>query len=47
MMRVRQTLDRWLGRGGASITTPPMDGAFRPNDLLDNAAVGAGSAGAR
>src|SRR5271163_1178079 len=30
-------MDRWLGRGQASITTPPMDGAFRPNDLLDAA----------
>ncbi len=30
-------MDRWLGRGEASITTPPMDGAFRPNDLLDAA----------
>ncbi len=28
-------LDRWFGRGTASITVPPMDGAFRPNDLLD------------
>ena len=33
-----KTMDRWLGRGEASITTPPMDGAFRPNDLLDSAA---------
>ena len=38
MNRVRKALDRWLGRGEASITTPPMDGAFRPNDLLDAAA---------
>jgi hypothetical protein len=34
---LRKALDRWLGRGDASITTPPMDGAFRPNDLLDAA----------
>jgi hypothetical protein len=34
-----KALDRWFGRGEASITTPPMDGAFRPNDLLDTAAV--------
>ncbi|MBV8797373.1 MAG: hypothetical protein JO136_20750 [Hyphomicrobiales bacterium] len=34
-----RALDRWFGRGEASITTPPMDGAFRPNDLLDAAAV--------
>ncbi len=38
MNPVRKALDRWLGRGEASITTPPMDGAFRPNDLLDAAA---------
>jgi len=30
-----KAMDRWLGRGEASITMPPMDGAFRPNDLLD------------
>jgi hypothetical protein len=36
---LRAGLDRWLGRGKASITTPPMDGAFRPNDLLDAAPV--------
>jgi hypothetical protein len=33
----RKAMDRWLGRGEASITMPPMDGAFRPNDLLDSA----------
>ena len=38
MTPFRKTLDTWLGRGEASITTPPMDGAFRPNDLLDAAA---------
>ena len=38
MNPLRKALDRWLGRGEASITTPPMDGAFRPNDLLDAAA---------
>jgi hypothetical protein len=37
MTPVRKALHRWLGRGDASITTPPMDGAFRPNDLLDAA----------
>jgi hypothetical protein len=36
---IAKALDRWFGRGEASITTPPMDGAFRPNDLLDAAAV--------
>jgi hypothetical protein len=34
-----KALDRWFGRGEASITTPPMDGAFRPNDLLDTAST--------
>ena len=33
----QKAVDRWLGRGDASITMPPMDGAFRPNDLLDSA----------
>ena len=39
MKLLSNTLDRWLGRGEASITMPPMDGAFRPNDLLDAASV--------
>jgi hypothetical protein len=39
MSRVGKALDRWLGRGEASITMPPMDGAFRPNDRLDAAAL--------
>jgi hypothetical protein len=39
MKLLRTTLDGWLGRGEASITTPPMDGAFRPNDLLDAASA--------
>jgi hypothetical protein len=38
MNPLRNAMDRWLGRGEASITMPPMDGAFRPNDLLDSAA---------
>jgi hypothetical protein len=33
-----RALDQWFGRGEFSITTPPMDGAFRPNDALDAAA---------
>jgi hypothetical protein len=37
MIPFRKAMDRWLGRGEASITTPPMDGAFRPNDRLDAA----------
>jgi len=39
MKRFKKALDGWLGRGDASITTPPLDGAFRPNDRLDAAAV--------
>jgi hypothetical protein len=39
MRPFRRALDKWLGRGEASITMPPMDGAFRPNDLLDGASV--------
>jgi hypothetical protein len=37
MIPLKKAMDRWLGRGEASITTPPMDGAFRPNDRLDAA----------
>jgi hypothetical protein len=32
-------MDRWLGRGDAAITVPPMDGPFKPNRLLDEAEV--------
>lgn len=39
MNPLKRAMDRWLGRGEASITIPPMDGAFRPNDLLDSAAT--------
>jgi hypothetical protein len=38
MNPLRRAVDGWFGRGEASITVPPMDGAFRPNDLLDSAA---------
>ena len=37
MRSLRAAIDSWLGRGEASITMPPMDGALRPNDLLDTA----------
>jgi hypothetical protein len=37
MNPLRKAIDDWFGRGQASITVPPMDGAFRPNDLLDSA----------
>jgi hypothetical protein len=39
MKWLNRALDRWFGRGEASITMPPMDGAFRPNDLLDSAST--------
>src|SRR5580658_5516524 len=39
MKPLEKALDGWLGRGEASITTPPMDGAFRPNARLDAAAA--------
>ena len=29
--------ERFLGRGSASVTIPPMDGALKPNSLLDGA----------
>ncbi len=32
-------LNSFLGRGSASITVPTLDGAFRPNDVLESAAV--------
>jgi len=31
------TIDRFLGRGDAAVTVPPLDGAFRPNRRLDDA----------
>jgi hypothetical protein len=37
MNLLRKAVDDWFGRGEASITVPPLDGAFRPNDLLDAA----------
>ena len=37
MNLLQRAVDEWFGRGEASITVPPMDGAFRPNDLLDSA----------
>ena len=47
MNPLRKVLDSWFGRGEASITIPPMDGAFRPNDLLDLAPFKSRGAGAR
>ena len=33
-----RAVDNLLGRGEAAITVPPLDGALRPNSLLDDAA---------
>ena len=35
---ISNALDRFLGRGDAAVTVPPLDGAFRPNRRLDDAA---------
>ena len=32
-----RTLDRFFGRGDASIAIPPMDGALKPNNAVDDA----------
>jgi hypothetical protein len=34
---LRRALDNLLGRGEAAVTVPPLDGALRPNRLLDEA----------
>src|ERR1700688_4033198 len=39
MNPLQKALDGWFGRGDASITTPPMDDAFRPDDLLGSAST--------
>ena len=36
---IRNFSDRVLGRGSAAITVPVMDGAIKPNRLLDDAAL--------
>ncbi len=36
---IRELADRLLGRGEASITVPPFDGALKPNRLLEEADV--------
>jgi len=33
-------LERFLGRGAASVTVPPLDGALKPNSLLEEAQPG-------
>lgn len=37
MGALRERLDAFWGRGSAAITVPSMDGALRPNSLLDHA----------
>lgn len=37
--KFRRFTDRLLGRGEAAVTLPPMDGALRPNTLLEHASV--------
>lgn len=32
-----RALDRFIGRGSAAVTVPPLDGAFRPNRALEEA----------
>jgi hypothetical protein len=34
---LQKRFEHFLGRGGASVTIPPMDGALKPNNLLDAA----------
>jgi hypothetical protein len=34
---VTRAIDNFLGRGEAAVTVPPLDGALRPNRLLDEA----------
>jgi len=36
---LRGMIDRFVGRGEAAITVPPMDGALRPNQRLEEAGV--------
>jgi hypothetical protein len=38
---LRGVIDRFVGRGDAAITVPPMDGALRPNQMLEEAHVAA------
>jgi hypothetical protein len=36
---LRNAVDRFLGQGAHSLALPPLDGALRPNNLLDRAVV--------
>jgi hypothetical protein len=37
---LRTWVDRFLGRGDAAVTVPPLDGALKPNNLLEDAPAG-------
>lgn len=37
---LRNWVDRFLGRGDASVTVPPLDGALKPNNMLEAAPDG-------
>ena len=39
---LRTLVDRFLGRGEAAVTVPPLDGALKPNNLLEEARIGLG-----
>ncbi|SFU19580.1 strictosidine synthase [Mesorhizobium sp. YR577] len=43
---LRDWVDRFLGRGDAAVTVPPLDGALKPNNLLEEAPAGPSIAGA-
>jgi len=36
----RDFIDHLLGRGRSAVTVPPLDGAFKPNNRLEEAAIG-------
>ncbi|RRH74317.1 SMP-30/gluconolactonase/LRE family protein [Falsigemmobacter faecalis] len=40
---LRRVSDRLLGRGEAALTVPPLDGAWKPNNRLEEAAAGHGA----
>lgn len=42
---LRSMIDRFVGRGEAAVTVPPMDGALRPNQVLEQASVAAEARG--
>jgi hypothetical protein len=37
---LRNWVDRFLGRGDAAVTVPPLDGALKPNNRLEEARIG-------